>query len=101
MPQIVERELLRCAFRQCMISLRHKAGVAQERLALEAGIDRGYMGCLERGLHSPTIETLYKLFPPLGISFVQFAMEYEVCLKQCRHKKRKLASGSTDGRPKS
>ena len=86
--KVVEPEQLQCALMQCLRNLRGKAGIAQERLALEAGLDRSHMGRLERGKNSPTIETLYKLFPPLGISFVAFAVEYEGCLKKCCRKKR-------------
>lgn len=71
------RAAIRRAFGQTVRALRHKAGLAQERLALEAGIDRGYMGGLERGLHSPTLETIYKLLPHLGVSIVEFIQEFD------------------------
>jgi len=85
----VQEEELACAFSQCIRKLRHEAGISQERLALEAGLDRSHMGRLEGGKNSPTLETLYKLFPPLGISFTQFAAEFEGCLRKCRRRTRK------------
>jgi len=85
-----DRAHLRSAFTICLRKLRKSAGIAQERLALESDIDRGYMGQLERGHHSPSLETLYKLFPPLGITFTQFAVEYEKSLRCVRRTRPKL-----------
>ena len=39
---------------QTVRSLRLKAGLSQERLARDLGIDRGNLAGLERGLHTPT-----------------------------------------------
>ena len=72
---------IRRALGKTVRSLRLKTGMAQERLALESGIDRGYMGALERGVHSPTIETIYKLLPYLNVSFVEFAGEVDRILR--------------------
>jgi transcriptional regulator with XRE-family HTH domain len=71
------RTVLRRALAKTIRELRQRAGLAQERLALEAGVDRGYMGGLERGLHSPTLETVYKLLPALGVDFIEFARVLE------------------------
>ena len=40
------------------------------------------MGALERGRHSPSLEKLYRLLPPLKITFVTFAAEYDKCLRR-------------------
>lgn len=80
--------MLRVAFGQCVRALRKRAGIAQEALALAAGIDRGYMGALERGAHSPSIEMIYRLLTPLKISFTDFAIEYEKCLRRARREKK-------------
>ena len=68
---------LRRAFARTVRSLREQVPIAQERLALEANVNRRYMGALESGLHSPTLETIFKLLPPLKVSFVAFAVELE------------------------
>ena len=34
---------------------------AQEALAVDAGVDRSYVGRIERGLENPTVETLDRL----------------------------------------
>jgi transcriptional regulator with XRE-family HTH domain len=39
-------------------SLRVERGLSQERLALEAGIDRSYVGRVERGEENVTVATL-------------------------------------------
>ena len=41
--------------------VREAAGVSQEALALECGLDRSYVSLLERGLRSPTVRTLFRL----------------------------------------
>jgi transcriptional regulator with XRE-family HTH domain len=68
-------------------ALRQRAGIAQEQLALEAGIDRGYMGRLERGESSPTLETILKMLPVLQVSFPEFAGEFEGALRRAARKK--------------
>lgn len=67
-----------------MKTLRVNADITQEDLAHESGVDRGYVGKIDRGENLPSIKTLYRLFPPLRISFVEFAGEYEKALKRCR-----------------
>lgn len=48
--------------------LRLKAGLSQEALANEAGIDRSYMGGIERGEHNLTVISLMKICGCLSIS---------------------------------
>lgn len=78
------RDKTRRAFAKTVRLLRLKAGISQELLALEAGVNRGYMGSLERGRNSPTIETVYKLLRPLGVTFSEFAHEFERVLARLR-----------------
>ena len=80
-----ERARLRRVFALTVRALRRKAGMAQEKLALETGTDRGYMSGLERGLHTPTLETIWKLLPALGVDLEQFAAEF---MQQWRKKGR-------------
>jgi len=47
---------------------RLRAGFTQERLALDAGIDRTFVSLLERGRRQPTIETLFRLAQVLEVS---------------------------------
>jgi len=46
---------------------RQWLGWSQERLASTAGLDRSYVGDIERGAVSPTLQTLEKLSAALGI----------------------------------
>lgn len=68
---------LRRAFADTVRILRGRVGLSQENLALKAGVDRGYMGGLEREKHTPTLEAIYRLLPALGVSFTEFAIEFE------------------------
>lgn len=47
---------------------RAEQGVAQERLALIAGVDRTMVSKIERELTNPSIETLLKLANVLGVT---------------------------------
>lgn len=47
---------------------RAEAGLSQEALALEAEIDRSYLGGIERGEHNVALMNLVKLADALGIS---------------------------------
>ena len=46
--------------------LRQRAALSQEELAHRAGIHHTHLSQLERGLKSPTVETLTKLAKALG-----------------------------------
>ena len=47
--------------------LRHARGISQEELADRAGIDRNYVGKLEREENAATVDMLEKLAPVLGV----------------------------------
>jgi transcriptional regulator with XRE-family HTH domain len=47
--------------------LRLELGYSQERLSLEAGLHRNYVGRVERGELSPTFEPLVAISRALGI----------------------------------
>lgn len=49
---------------------RHRVerGLSQEKLAIDAQIDRTYVSSLERGLENPTVTVLDKLASALSIS---------------------------------
>jgi len=46
---------------------RKKMGLSQEALALHAGINRSYVGQIERGLGNPSLQVLVKLATTLGV----------------------------------
>lgn len=55
-------------FGQLVVSLRKKQGISQEELAFRAGINRSYMGVIERGEKSPSVDTISKVAKGLGLS---------------------------------
>jgi transcriptional regulator with XRE-family HTH domain len=77
MPKPPARATLRRAFARTVRALRRNAGISQEQLALRSGIERSYMSGLERGKHSPTLGTIYRLLPVVGVTFTEFAAEME------------------------
>jgi transcriptional regulator with XRE-family HTH domain len=80
------RAAIRRAFGKTVRSLRLRVGLPQEDLAFASGINRGYMGGLERGLHSPTLETVFKLLGPLQVTVTEFCQEFERHLQRNQHR---------------
>lgn len=81
------REQLRRAFADTVRILRARKGLSQENLALQAGVSRTYMGAMERERHTPTLERIFLLLPALGVTFEEFAHEFERVLYTRRHLK--------------
>ncbi len=57
--------------------LRKSQGLSQEKLAEKAGLHRTYIGALERGEKSPTVETLSKIVLALNVSLSDFFVHCE------------------------
>lgn len=55
------------AFGKRLAGLRKLAGLSQEAFAFKCGFDRTYMGIIERGEKSPTLNTLDKIAEGLNI----------------------------------
>jgi transcriptional regulator with XRE-family HTH domain len=84
--EVPEEWVIRRALTLALQNLRRKAGIAQETLALEAGINRGYLGEIERGRHSPTLPIICRMLPHLRVTFTGFAREFERCLERVQEK---------------
>lgn len=56
------------AFGKRVAELRKNAGYSQEQFAFKCGVDRTYVGVVERGEKSPTLNTIEKIASALGIS---------------------------------
>ena len=56
------------AFGRRVAELRKKAGLSQEHFAFKCDVDRTYIGTIERGEKSPTLNTIEKIAYALGIS---------------------------------
>lgn len=55
--------------------LRTARGISQDALAYEAGVERAYLGNLERQRGNPTIQTLERLAGILDAKMVEFFIE--------------------------
>lgn len=51
--------------------LRVKRDLSQEALAVDAGVDRSYVGRIERGVENPTVETLDRLAKALEVPLAE------------------------------
>lgn len=48
--------------------IRRNKGLTQEELAEMVGVDRSYMGFIERGERNPTLDKIEKIAKALGVS---------------------------------
>jgi transcriptional regulator with XRE-family HTH domain len=55
--------------------IRVKRGLSQERLAFDSGIDRSYVGGLERQEENPTVDLLDRLAKTLSIHISELLIE--------------------------
>ena len=56
------------AFGRRVAELRRSAGYSQEQFAFKCNVDRTYIGTIERGEKSPTLNTIAKIANALGIT---------------------------------
>lgn len=63
-----ERSALSVAFGQVVRELREEAGLSQERLGFRARLSRVYIGEIERGEKTPTLDAVACLTTALGKS---------------------------------
>jgi len=57
--------------------IRVALGISQERLAYDAGVDRSYLGGMERGEANPTVDVLERIAGTLGIPLAELFAEIE------------------------
>ena len=55
------------ALGQALRSIRLAAGLSQEQLGLESGVQRNFISLIETGQNQPTITTIFKLATALDI----------------------------------
>lgn len=55
---------------------REEAGLSQEELADRAGLDRSYLGGVERGERNPTLIVIGKIANGLGLSVGQLFVRF-------------------------
>lgn len=59
------------AFGKCVAGRRKAIGISQEELAFRCGVHRTYIGAIERGEKSPTLNTVKKIADGLGLSIIE------------------------------
>jgi transcriptional regulator with XRE-family HTH domain len=72
------------AFGLVLRRLRKEAGLSQERLALEAGIERNFVSLIERGINQPTIKVIFKLAGALNIGPAEMVKAVEQNLAEAQ-----------------
>lgn len=55
--------------------LRVAKHISQERLAFDSGVDRSYLGGMERGEENPTVDVLDRLAATLAVPLREFFVE--------------------------
>ena len=70
------------SFASVLKKLRIQNGLSQEGLAFKANLHRTYISQLERGLKSPTLNTISILAHVLGISLTQFVKSIQEDMKE-------------------
>ena len=72
------------AFGRVLRERRLAVGLTQEKLALEAGVDRTFVSLLERGGRQPTLATLWRLANALGVMPSDLVNRVEKAQKSAR-----------------
>lgn len=61
------KKRIEAAFGAVVCATRHERGLSQEELADAAALHRTYVSQIERGIKSPSLETMRRLSVALGI----------------------------------
>ncbi|UYY87730.1 MULTISPECIES: helix-turn-helix domain-containing protein [Alcaligenes] len=65
------------AFGKVVRQRRKDLGYSQEAFGDACGIDRSYMGRIERGEHNPTLLSIMKIIDTLGLQASEFFRELD------------------------
>lgn len=65
------------AFGLALRKLRLAAGLSQEQLGLESGVQRNFISLIETGQNQPTITTIFKLAVALDVKPSKLVQEAE------------------------
>jgi len=91
------RTPLQAAFGRAVIRLRKRRKISQEKLAQLAGINRTYMGDVERGERNLALQNMEKIANALGVKLSQLIriMEKEVGRPLSQGSARKRTNGAS------
>ncbi len=70
------------AFGQVLRKHRLAAGMSQEQLGLESGVQRNFISLIETGQNQPTITTIFKLAQALDLKATKLVAEAEKLIAQ-------------------
>lgn len=70
-------QAIRSAFGHQVRTLRATQSVSQEELALRCGLDRSYIGQVERGERNLSLENIYRIAAGLGVPARDLLCEIE------------------------
>jgi transcriptional regulator with XRE-family HTH domain len=73
----MDRESLSRSVGIVLREARVKAGLSQEALADRAGVDRTFVGRIENGKQSPTLDTLARMAQALGLRLSEVLRQAE------------------------
>ena len=73
-----EYEKLRRGLGRAIKALRASKGYSQEGLAYAVGLNRTYMGDIERGVRNPSLKNLVRISNALGVSLSELISKAEV-----------------------
>jgi transcriptional regulator with XRE-family HTH domain len=62
---------------QAIRRLRTERGISQEGLAAISGVDRTFVGEIERGEANPSFEVLHRIASGLSLRLSELVLEYE------------------------
>uniref|UniRef100_UPI002FBD6350 helix-turn-helix domain-containing protein n=1 Tax=Desulforegula conservatrix TaxID=153026 RepID=UPI002FBD6350 len=65
-------------FGKILKKIRAEKGFSQEKLALEADLDRTFISLLERGLRQPSLNTLLQISKSLDIKASEIVAQVEI-----------------------
>lgn len=74
---VVSTAKLQRLFGAAVRAHRETAGLSQEGLALEAGVDRSFVSQIERGVRQPSLTTIWKLAAALGVAPSNLLLQVE------------------------
>jgi transcriptional regulator with XRE-family HTH domain len=74
------------AFGEVLKDVRSEQGITQEQLGWQSGIDRKFIGALERGIKEPCLDTILKITRVLNIPLGDFMAAVEVRLPKRRRR---------------
>lgn len=70
------------AFGEVLRAKRKEAGLSQEKLALDVGLERTFISMMERGQRQPSLTTLLKIAPALECSAADLVADVERLLRR-------------------